>query len=70
MGKKVDIAACPVCGSRRIEMGTLSSGVLFGITSWKSVCRDCSYQGEPILFDSEEEYQLFKKTLNEKREEK
>ena len=55
----MEIAACPKCGSRNIEMGTMGSGVLFGLTSWKSMCRDCGYQGEPLLFDSETEYQKF-----------
>jgi C4-type Zn-finger protein len=68
--RKVDIAACPVCGSRRIGMGKLNSGVLFGVTSWKSVCEDCGYQGEPLLFDSEEEYKLFKNALEEQKKNK
>lgn len=53
------ISACPKCGSKRIEMGTMGAGVTFGVTSWKSVCKDCGYQGEPLLFDSEKEYEKF-----------
>jgi len=53
------IAACPRCGSTRIEMGTLGTGVTFGVTSWKSVCRNCGYQGEPLLFDTEKGYNEF-----------
>lgn len=44
-------------------MGTMGAGVTFGITSWKSVCRDCGYQGEPLLFDSQEAYRNFLKGL-------
>jgi len=55
----MEIAACPKCGSRNIEMGTMGSGVLFGVTSWKSVCKECGYQGEPLLFDTEDDYKKF-----------
>jgi len=47
------ITACPKCGSKNISMGTIGSGVTFGITSWNETCRDCGYQGQPIVFDSE-----------------
>ncbi|MCX6665360.1 MAG: TFIIB-type zinc ribbon-containing protein [Euryarchaeota archaeon] len=55
----MEITACPKCGSKRIEMGTMGAGVTWGVTSWKSVCEDCGYQGEPLLFDSEKEYEKF-----------
>lgn len=55
----MEIAACPKCGSRNISMGTTNSGVLFGVTSWKSVCKECGYQGEPLLFDTEDDYKKF-----------
>jgi len=57
--KEPSIAACPRCGSTRIEMGTMKEGVLFGITSWKSVCKNCGYQGEPLLFETQEAYERF-----------
>jgi hypothetical protein len=60
----MEITACPKCGSKRIEMGTMGAGVTWGVTSWKSVCKDCGYQGEPILFDSEKEYQKFLEGLS------
>jgi len=60
------IKACPRCGSRNISMGSIGDGVLFGIDSWKEVCRNCNYQGAPILFDSESEYNKFFKTVNQK----
>lgn len=53
------IHACPKCGSKNIQMGTMGAGVTYGITSWKSVCRDCGYQGEPLIFDSESDYNKF-----------
>lgn len=53
------ITACPKCGSKDIQIGTMDSGVTFGITSWKSQCRNCGYQGEPLIFDSDEEYEEF-----------
>jgi hypothetical protein len=47
-------------------MGTMGSGVTFGVTSWIEMCRDCGYQGQPILFDSEQEYQKFLEKLRRK----
>ena len=60
------IIACPNCGSRRIYQGTMGDGVLVGYT-FREVCRNCGYQGMPIIFDSEEEYRKF---LKEKTSEK
>jgi hypothetical protein len=57
------INACPRCGSKSIQMGRIRDGVLFGIDSWKQVCRQCGYQGAPIIFDSETEYQKFLEEL-------
>lgn len=67
------ITACPKCGSKNISMGTMGSGVTFGITSWNEMCRDCGYQGQPIVFDSEKKYKKFlvavkQKPLDEKTE--
>jgi len=62
----MDIIACPKCGSRKIYQGTMGDGVLIGYT-FKEVCRNCGYQGMPIIFDSEKEY---KKFLKEKISEK
>ena len=64
------ITVCPKCGSKNISMGTMGSGVTFGITSWTETCRDCGYQGQPLLFESEKEYKKFlvdiKKLPNDK----
>ena len=50
------ISACPKCGSKNISMGTLGTGVTFGITSWIQNCRDCGYKGQPIEFETEKDY--------------
>lgn len=55
----VKITACPSCGSTDISMGSLGDGVLFGIGSWKLVCKNCGYQGAPLNFDSIEEYKQY-----------
>ena len=64
----MEIIACPNCGSRRIFQGRMGDGVLTGYTS-RNVCRDCNYQGMPIIFDSEKEYNKFldSKSLNKKK---
>jgi transcription elongation factor Elf1 len=62
--KQPSIHACPRCGSKRIEMGTMNQGVLFGVTSWKSVCKNCGYQGEPLIFENEDSYQKFLEALS------
>lgn len=56
----MEIKACPNCGSRRIYQGRMGDGVLTGYTS-RDVCRNCGYQGMPIIFDSEKEYKSFLK---------
>ena len=63
----MDIKACPKCGSKRIYQGRMRDGVLTGYTT-RDVCRNCGYQGMPIIFDSEEEYKKFlqSKSLKEK----
>jgi len=43
----------------------MGAGVTFGVTSWKSMCKECGYQGEPLLFDSEESYKKFLDSLHD-----
>jgi hypothetical protein len=62
----MDIIACPNCGSRRIYQGTMGEGVLTGYTT-RSVCRNCGYQGMPIIFDSEIDYKKFIKGKNKEK---
>jgi len=59
----MDIIACPNCGSRKIYQGTMGDGVLSGYTN-RDVCRNCGYQGMPIIFSSDEEYKKFLKEKN------
>lgn len=54
----MSITACPNCGSKKIFQGRLKDGVLTGYSD-KYVCRDCGYQGSPLIFDSIEEYNKF-----------
>jgi transcription elongation factor Elf1 len=54
----MEIFACLRCGSRNIHSGTISDGVLDGYAVMY-VCRDCGYQGMPMLFDSMREYERF-----------
>ncbi len=60
------IYACPKCGSRQIYQGRIGDGVLTGYTN-KEVCRNCSYQGMPIIFDTEKEYNKFLKSKSLKK---
>jgi DNA-directed RNA polymerase subunit RPC12/RpoP len=57
----MEVIACPNCGSRKIFQGRLRDGLLTGYTS-KNVCRECGYQGMPIIFDSETDYIKFLKS--------
>ena len=54
----MSITACPKCGSRKIFQGRLKEGVLTGYTD-RYVCRDCGYQGSPVIFDNIDEYNKF-----------
>jgi hypothetical protein len=61
------ITACPKCGSTRIFQGTMGDGTITGITT-RQVCRDCGYQGPPLIFESEEDYQKFRQELTADKE--
>ncbi len=60
------ITACPRCGSTNISAGTMGSGILFGMSSWKEECRDCGYKGASLVFDSKEDYLTFLKEVKGK----
>ena len=66
-GIKMEITACPKCGSRKIFQGNIGEGVLTGYTS-RNVCKDCGYQGMPLIFDSEKEYKKFLEGLSKDKE--
>jgi len=63
------ITACSRCGSTNLRQGSIRDGLLSGLTS-KYVCRDCKFQGTPFIFDSEEDYVNFVKSIrkNKKKE--
>ena len=54
----MEIKACPRCGSTKIFQGTMGDGVLTGYTS-REVCKNCGFQGMPVIFNSEEDYKKF-----------
>ena len=63
------ITACPKCGSRKIFQGKLKEGILTGYTPTKYVCRNCGYQGAPLIFDSGDEYKKFAIQIDSKNDE-
>jgi transcription elongation factor Elf1 len=63
----MEVTACPVCGSKNIGIGTLGDGVLFGLSSWKEVCRNCGYQGPSVVFESEAAYNKFLEALSRQK---
>jgi transcription elongation factor Elf1 len=60
----MEITACPVCGSKNIGIGTLGDGIISGLSSWNEVCKNCGYQGAPLVFESESEYNKFLEALS------
>lgn len=69
MVTRMEITACPVCGSKNIGIGTLGDGIISGLSSWKEVCRNCGYQGASLVFESEAEYNKFVAALSHQRKE-
>lgn len=55
------IYACPKCGNRNIRRPQLQIGALTGDSF---TCANCSYQGMPVIFETEEEYKKFVKELS------
>jgi transcription elongation factor Elf1 len=60
----MEITACPVCGSKKIGIGTLGDGIISGLSSWNEVCKECGYQGASLLFESESQYNKFLEALS------
>ena len=63
------LKVCPRCGSKNIFAGKMSSGILFGVSSWMEECRDCGFKGSPVVFDSEKEYLTFLKQIRSEENE-
>ncbi len=64
---RMEISACPNCGSKNIGIGTLGDGIISGLSSWKEVCRNCGYQGASLVFESETDYQRFLDALHQQK---
>jgi predicted RNA-binding Zn-ribbon protein involved in translation (DUF1610 family) len=59
---KEKILACSKCGSKRIHKVTLQEPVFVELdVPFK--CEDCGYQGKPKEFESEKDYEKFRKKL-------
>jgi len=65
----MEIISCPSCGSLKIFQGKMDEGVLTGYT-FRYVCHNCGYQGMPIIFDKEKDYQEFLKNIKLNKKEK
>ena len=59
---KEKIIACSKCGSKQIYKVTLQEPV-FTKLDVPFKCKDCGYQGKPLEFDSEKDYEKFIKKL-------
>lgn len=64
------IHACPRCGSQKIYIGTMDSGVTFGITSNNYTCKNCNYNGMPLIFNNKKNYTQFLKGFQKEKETK
>ena len=65
----MEIKACPKCGSTKIYQGTMGDGVLTGYTS-RQVCKNCGYQGMPLIFNNEKDYKKFLEGIKKEQTEK
>jgi hypothetical protein len=61
------ISACPHCGSKKVGIGRITDGVN-PHEFLKQSCRNCGWNGFPLEFDNEKEYQKFLKDLDKKDE--
>ena len=52
------ITACPLCGSKNIDIGGIRDGV-HPQEFLKKACKNCGWTGTPLEFDSEKDYQQF-----------
>ncbi|MFH1721285.1 MAG: hypothetical protein ABH950_01625 [Candidatus Altiarchaeota archaeon] len=65
---KHEIWCCMRCGSRNINHSSMGLGFHQpgGVSPPAMCCRDCNFSGNPIIFDTKEDYEKF---LKEKKEE-
>jgi hypothetical protein len=57
------ITACLRCGSKNLDIADMRDGITPGIDWSTMVCRDCDWQGIPMEFETENDYQKFLKGL-------
>jgi len=53
------ITACLRCGSKNLDIADMRDGITPGIDWSTNVCRDCDWQGIPLEFETENNYQKF-----------
>jgi hypothetical protein len=61
------ITACPRCGSKNLDIADMRDGITPGIDWSTMVCRDCDWQGIPLEFETENNYQNFLKGLEKQK---
>jgi len=61
------ITACPRCGSKNLDIADMRDGITPGIDWSTMVCRDCNWQGIPLEFETENNYQKFLKGLEKQK---
>jgi len=63
----VKITACPRCGSKNLDIADMRDGITPGIDWSTNVCRNCDWQGIPLEFETENNYQKFLKGLEKQK---
>jgi hypothetical protein len=61
------ITACLRCGSKNLDIADMRDGITPGIDWSTMVCRDCDWQGIPLEFETENDYQKFLKGLEKQK---
>lgn len=56
----MDLRACARCASLDLHGQTLGEGLAVGMEGMASVCAECGFQGQPLLFAREEDYRDFR----------
>lgn len=64
------ITACLRCGSRNLDIAKMRDGISPGIDWSTMVCRDCDWQGIPLEFETENDYQKFLKSFEKEKKSK
>jgi len=67
LSEEVKITACPRCGSKNLDIADMRDGITPGIDWSTNVCRNCDWQGIPLEFETENNYQKFLKGLEKQK---